>query len=90
MKPYPRPLVHHYTSNFRAVHFKKVGGNTVTNLQVIVMVNLLHSANLAKSLEGETERFSMINEMSLEFVQYHQTIQDAPHQSKYKQQFYQY
>ena len=68
MKPYPRPLVHHYTSNFRAVHFKKVGGNTVTNLQVVVMVNLLHSANLAKSLEGETERFSMINEMSLEFV----------------------
>ena len=68
MKPYPRSMVNHYTSNFRAIHFKKVGGNTVTNLQVIVMVNLLHSANLAKSLEVETERFSMINEISLEFV----------------------
>ena len=61
-------MVNHYTSNFRVIHLKKVGGNTVTNLQVIVMVNLLHSANLAKSLEGETERISMINEMSLEFV----------------------
>ena len=51
MKPYPRSMVNHYTSNFRVIHLKKVGGNTVTNLQVIVMVNLLHSANLAKSLK---------------------------------------
>lgn len=61
-------MVNYYIFNFRVIYFKKVGGNIIINFQVIVMVNLLYFVNFVKSLEGEIERFSMINEMSFEFV----------------------